>query len=205
MKLAEEYDRTQRERSESNARDFSVVADFRKGPPEGWSLDGVGLRHGWVSNGDLAVALEGSSAVEMLLPAGLFTHSLSPRLNGALRNAPAQFLRSFLHQYGGERRRLQFSPSGCGQRLPDRTAGLLKESPTGMGTPVDDGRPQKEPCADHQREGDAASLCRAGHEDLEPELPFPGRFGLYQGTGEGRWLRVRRSQELVRHHACHLT
>ena len=91
MKLAEEYDRTQRERSESNARDFSVVADFRKGPPEGWSLDGVGLRHGWVSNGDLAVALEGSSAVEMLLPAGLFTHSLSPRLNGALRTPLLNF------------------------------------------------------------------------------------------------------------------
>src|SRR5207344_2007189 len=30
-------------------------------------------------------SLEGSSAIHMLMPAGLFTNSLSPRLNGVLR------------------------------------------------------------------------------------------------------------------------
>ena len=85
-KLAGEYSQARRERIENNARDFSLAADFgRRDLPEGWSVDGVGVRHGWVENGDFTVALEGSGAVEMLLPAGLFTHALSPRLNGAVR------------------------------------------------------------------------------------------------------------------------
>ena len=84
--LAQEYLQVRKERSASNARGFSLVADFRKGPVDGWSMDGVGVRHGWVKNGDFAVALEGSAAVQMLLPAGLFSNALSPRLNGALRS-----------------------------------------------------------------------------------------------------------------------
>ena len=84
-RLAEEYEKASRERAETNAREFPVIADFRKAVPEGWSVDGVGLRRGPVSNGDFTVALGGSQAVGMLLPAGLFTHALSPRLNGAVR------------------------------------------------------------------------------------------------------------------------
>ena len=85
-RLAAEYSQARRERIENNARDFSLAADFsRRDLPEGWSVDGVGVRHGWVKNGDFTVALKGSGAVGMLLPAGLFTHSLSPRLNGAVR------------------------------------------------------------------------------------------------------------------------
>ncbi len=85
-KLAGEYSQARRERMESNSRDFSLAADFGRGDlPEGWSVDGVGAGRGWVENGDFTVALEGSGAVGMLLPAGLFTHALSPRLNGAVR------------------------------------------------------------------------------------------------------------------------
>lgn len=85
-RLAKEYSQARRQRSQNNARDFSLAADFsRRDLPEGWSVDGVGVRHGWVENGDFTVALEGSGAVEMLLPAGLYTHALSPRLNGAVR------------------------------------------------------------------------------------------------------------------------
>ena len=84
--VAGEYSKASRERIESNARDFSIAADFgRRDLPEGWSVDGVGVRHGWVDSGDFTVALKGSGAVGMLLPAGLFTHALSPRLNGAVR------------------------------------------------------------------------------------------------------------------------
>ena len=90
-KLAQDYSGTRRERSHSNAQEFSLLADFRRGVPEGWSVDGVGLRDGPVSNGDFTVALEGQAAVGMLLPAGLFTHSLSPRLNGALRSPYLNF------------------------------------------------------------------------------------------------------------------
>ena len=84
--LAQEYGTAQQERSQTNAQNFPLMADFREGVPEGWSVDGVGLRDGTVSNGDFTVALEGTDAVDMLLPAGLFTHAISPRLNGALRS-----------------------------------------------------------------------------------------------------------------------
>ncbi len=95
-KLAEDYSSTRRERSHSNAQEFLLLADFRRGVPEGWSVDGVGLRDGPVSNGDFTVALEGRAAVGALLPAGLFTHALSPRLNGAVRSP---YLNSFSQPY----------------------------------------------------------------------------------------------------------
>src|SRR5207247_1552112 len=40
---------------------------------------------GPVRSGDFAVSLEGSAPIQMLMPAGLFSNSLSPRLNGVLR------------------------------------------------------------------------------------------------------------------------
>ena len=82
-RLARDYEQASRERTESNARDFSVLADFREGIPDGWSVDGVGLRQ--VKNGDFAVVLDGRKAVKILLSAGLYTNSLSARLNGAIR------------------------------------------------------------------------------------------------------------------------
>ena len=69
-----------------NSKQFRVVADCRQALPEGWSADGVGLRDGPVRAGDFTVALEGPGAVSAILPAGLFTNALSPRLNGALRS-----------------------------------------------------------------------------------------------------------------------
>jgi len=85
QKLAESYESARKQRMESNARDYVTIANFSEGAPAGWSIDGVGLRQGPVSSGDFAVSLEGSSAIKMLMPAGLFTNSLSPRLNGVLR------------------------------------------------------------------------------------------------------------------------
>jgi hypothetical protein len=73
-------------RKESNRNQFQEVADFTKSIPTGWSVEGVGFRDGPGKSGDFAVALYGDSAVNSLLPAGLFTHALSPRLNGALRS-----------------------------------------------------------------------------------------------------------------------
>ncbi len=92
-------------RTESNAKTFQVVADFRTGAPPGWSIDGVGLQDGPVRSGDFTVALEGPSAIGAVLPAGLFTNALSPRLNGAIRTP---FLKEFpepwlsLETCGGE-------------------------------------------------------------------------------------------------------
>lgn len=94
--LAAEYARLGAERAAANARDFAVVADFTHGIPPGWSADGAGLREGVVRPGDFTVALQGQTVIGRILPAGVFTDSLSPRLNGALRSPMLQFDRPLL-------------------------------------------------------------------------------------------------------------
>jgi hypothetical protein len=71
-------------RAGENSAHFKVVADFRKGIPDGWSVDGAGLSEK-VRSGDFTVALSGETAIGTILPGGLFTNLLSPRLNGAIR------------------------------------------------------------------------------------------------------------------------
>jgi hypothetical protein len=83
-KLADEYRAAREQRAQKNAGHFSLVADFRQGIPAGWSVDGVGLAE-IVPCGDFVVPLDGVAAVAQILHGGLVTHSLSPRLNGALR------------------------------------------------------------------------------------------------------------------------
>ena len=73
-------------REEFNRSQFTTVADFRERTPEGWVTDGQGLRQARVTGGDFVPAHEGAAAVKAVLPAGLFTFSLSDRLNGALRS-----------------------------------------------------------------------------------------------------------------------
>ncbi|MFN0170301.1 MAG: PSD1 and planctomycete cytochrome C domain-containing protein [Bryobacteraceae bacterium] len=79
------YQKAREERAAANARDYTVLADFREATPPGWSVDGVGLRDGRVTTGDFAVATDGSAAVAAVFPAGLFTNRYSPRMNGAVR------------------------------------------------------------------------------------------------------------------------
>jgi len=90
-KVAQAYAAETAKRNAENRAHFEFVVDFRQGIPEGWSVDGVGLRD-VTPCGDFVVALAGDSAVESLLPGGLFTHVLSPRLNGAVRTP---YLQSF--------------------------------------------------------------------------------------------------------------
>ncbi|MDA1053634.1 MAG: PSD1 and planctomycete cytochrome C domain-containing protein [Planctomycetota bacterium] len=82
--VAKAYADASAARTTENKAHFQLVADFRQGIPDGWSVDGVGLRE-IVRSGDFMVALEGDSAVRSISPGGLFTNSLSPRLNGAVR------------------------------------------------------------------------------------------------------------------------
>ncbi len=82
--LGSAYRAEQAKRREANAREFVVAADFSKGVPPGWSVDGVGLRE-VVRCGDFTVTPQGLQAVGRLLPGGMYTHSISKRLNGAIR------------------------------------------------------------------------------------------------------------------------
>lgn len=89
--LTATYAEARKQRVATNNADFLLAADFRAAIPEGWSIDGVGLREP-VRAGDFTVALDGPAAIGSVLPAGRFTHALSPRLNGAIRTPQ---LRSF--------------------------------------------------------------------------------------------------------------
>ncbi|HUG66687.1 MAG TPA: PSD1 and planctomycete cytochrome C domain-containing protein [Pirellulaceae bacterium] len=82
--LSSIYANESEQRSSENKTHFKLIVDFRHGPPVGWSVDGVGLQE-IVRSGDFVVALDGDSAIASILPSGLFTNSLSPRLNGAVR------------------------------------------------------------------------------------------------------------------------
>ncbi len=84
--IAAEYARESAARGSANAAGFTTLADFRSSTPDGWSVDGAGLRHGRTSAGDFAVDTTGKQSIAMLFPAGLFTNTLSPRLNGAVRS-----------------------------------------------------------------------------------------------------------------------
>lgn len=67
-------------------KQFVPFGDFRSGTLVGWEADGQGLRGGTTSSGDFIVAHEGSSLLRAILPAGCYTHTLSDKLNGALRS-----------------------------------------------------------------------------------------------------------------------
>ena len=82
--VADTWAKESTRRATENSGHFEVVADFRNGIPDGWSVDGAGLT-GTVRSGDFIVTLSGDSAIGAVLPGGLFTNSLSPRLNGAVR------------------------------------------------------------------------------------------------------------------------
>jgi hypothetical protein len=84
-KLGASYHEEGRRRADLNRKKFRVLADFRAGVPQGWSVEGVGFNGGPVRVGDFTVALDGPAAVGAVLQGGLFTHALSPRLNGAVR------------------------------------------------------------------------------------------------------------------------
>ncbi len=83
--LRDQYAAEGAARGERNRRDYELVADFSAGQvPEGWSVDGVGLRNP-VAAGDFNVALSGDKLIERVWPGGRFTHLYSTLLNGAIR------------------------------------------------------------------------------------------------------------------------
>ena len=68
-----------------NRENFTSFADFRAGFA-GWHPEGLGFPEGAVKTGDFAVQREGPSVLSELFSAGVYSHVLSDRLNGALRS-----------------------------------------------------------------------------------------------------------------------
>ena len=84
--LAGLYRQETEDRAAFNRKHFEPFADFRGGVPSGWHPDGLGLQDGASAPGEFAVALQGDTAVTGIFPAGMYTHALSDKLNGALRS-----------------------------------------------------------------------------------------------------------------------
>lgn len=83
--LAQQYHQEHKTRTRHNQQNFTLIADFTSGIPEGWSIDGVGLQEP-TRNGDFTLNLQGPKVIGRFLPAGFFTDTYSPRLNGAIRS-----------------------------------------------------------------------------------------------------------------------
>ncbi len=99
-----DYAKENAERTKFNEQ-FVTVADFRGFRGSDWStwepddftkprglfvrpaieIGGHGLRGGPSNGGDFTVASKGDKVVSAILPAGLYTHTLSEKLNGTLR------------------------------------------------------------------------------------------------------------------------
>src|SRR5262249_49660271 len=82
--LAERFCREDRDR-QAAAKGYTPFADFRASS-SGWQVGGQGLRGGPTRPGDFAPSSGGDPIVTAVLPAGLFTHAESDRLNGTLRS-----------------------------------------------------------------------------------------------------------------------
>ena len=85
-KLAEQLRTEAAERAVFNAGNFEPFGDFRGGIPDGWEAEGLGLSGKASPSGEFSVASEGDRAIRGVYPAGVYTHGVSARLNGALRS-----------------------------------------------------------------------------------------------------------------------
>ncbi|HCD02791.1 MAG TPA: hypothetical protein DER64_19940 [Planctomycetaceae bacterium] len=83
---SEQWRQAHTQRKKKNRAIFKVLADVgRDGWPENWVVEGDGMRHGRVVDGTPLIALDGKAVVQTLLRRGFHTHSLSPKLPGAVR------------------------------------------------------------------------------------------------------------------------
>lgn len=86
-KLAEEFQQERGKRIAGNQTNLHLLADFaREELPAGWQVDGFGMKHGLVNDGEMVIAGEGDAAIAQLLPAGRWSHVWSARLAGAVRS-----------------------------------------------------------------------------------------------------------------------
>jgi hypothetical protein len=84
-KLADEYRREARERSEFNQSQFTTYVDFREALPGDWQIGGQGPV-GPSRSGEFVLQSDGDAIVKDVLPAGTYSHRLSEKLNGTLRS-----------------------------------------------------------------------------------------------------------------------
>ena len=84
--LAARYARQRRWRTRFNQEQFQELADFGRGGLAGWHAEGRAFEPIFAANGAFALTSRGDAVVSGIFPAGIYTHLLSQRLNGALRS-----------------------------------------------------------------------------------------------------------------------
>ena len=86
-KLVDEFQREREKRVAANKTNLRLLADFSRDElPPGWQVDGFGMKHGLVRDGEIIISDEGDAALAQLLPAGRWSHVWSMRLAGAVRS-----------------------------------------------------------------------------------------------------------------------
>jgi hypothetical protein len=85
-KLKSSYTEETQRRISFNRENFRPFGDLARDGFGGWHADGNALTDGPSPSGEFAVANSGPAAVTGVFPSGIYTHSLSERLNAALRS-----------------------------------------------------------------------------------------------------------------------
>lgn len=85
QRLASQWRTTSQQRRASNSKFKPLIDISQPDLPNGFVIDGDGMRTGYTTGGEPLIAMEGDVAVERLLPRGYHTHALSSKLPGALR------------------------------------------------------------------------------------------------------------------------
>lgn len=85
-KLKSRYAEETQRRVASNRLLFRPFGDLSRDGFGGWHADGNALVDGSSPSGEFAIANSGPSAITGVFPAGIYTNSLSERLNAALRS-----------------------------------------------------------------------------------------------------------------------
>lgn len=172
-----QWQSTSEQRQAANSK-FLPLTDFsRPELPQGFVIDGDGMRTGYAAGGEPLVALSGDRAIEQLLPRGYHTHALSSKLPGALRMPAA------LHLPGQEALpSVQISVALAG----DQWSGFLRISDNSFQTENVTFLKRKQP-AWQMLSGlaPANGIQRVTHEiatsDLNPN--FPPRTGVARAGG----------------------
>ena len=87
VRLANSHATEDRTRTEFNQTAFETHTDFRGAKQHGWQVEGQALQHGVASrSGQPWLNSDGTTLFKSLLPAGLHTHGVSEKLNGAIRS-----------------------------------------------------------------------------------------------------------------------
>ena len=80
------YEEEAQKRIAFNRENFIPFGDLTRDGFDGWHADGNASKDGPSLSGEFAVANSGPGAITGVFPAGIYTHVLSERLDGALRS-----------------------------------------------------------------------------------------------------------------------